>query len=40
MKRAVGKVQARILGPLEAGERRQLLALLGKLVASHESASN
>lgn len=37
MKRAVGKAQTRILGPLEAGERRQLLALLGKLVAGHEA---
>lgn len=37
MKRAVGKAQARILGPLEAAERRQLLALLDKLVGGHET---
>jgi len=37
MKRAVGKAQARILGPLDAGERQQLLSLLGKLVAGHEA---
>lgn len=37
MKRAVGKVQSRILGPLEAAERRQLVSLLGKLVAGHEA---
>ncbi|MBU0590226.1 MAG: MarR family winged helix-turn-helix transcriptional regulator [Gammaproteobacteria bacterium] len=38
MKRVVGKVQSRILGPLDAGEREQLLALLGKLVSGHEGA--
>lgn len=32
MKRAVAKAQARILGPLEPGERDQLLGLLDKLV--------
>jgi DNA-binding MarR family transcriptional regulator len=32
MKRAVAKVQTRILGPLEPGERDQLLKLLDKLV--------
>ena len=32
MKRAVAKAQARILGPLDGGERDQLLALLDKLV--------
>jgi DNA-binding MarR family transcriptional regulator len=37
MKRAVGKAQARILQPLEAAERRQLVALLGKLVTGHET---
>src|SRR3990167_7139059 len=31
MKRAVAKAQGRILGPLEAAERRQLVHLLGKL---------
>ena len=36
MKRSVGKVQARILGPLPEGERQQLLALLERLVAAHE----
>lgn len=33
MKRAVARTQARILGPLEPGEREQFLALLGKLVS-------
>jgi DNA-binding MarR family transcriptional regulator len=37
MKRAVGKAQARILGPLRPAERQQLVALLGKLVAGHEA---
>ena len=37
MKRAVGKAQGRILGPLEAAERQQLMSLLGKLVAGHEA---
>ena len=37
MKGAVRKAQGRILGPLEAAERQQLLALLGKLVAGHET---
>jgi DNA-binding MarR family transcriptional regulator len=32
MKRAVAKTQARILGPLDAKERDQLIALLDKLV--------
>ncbi|HUR89382.1 MAG TPA: MarR family winged helix-turn-helix transcriptional regulator [Ramlibacter sp.] len=32
MKRAVGKAQAKILGPLSAEERDQLLVLLDKLV--------
>jgi DNA-binding MarR family transcriptional regulator len=36
-KRAVGKAQARILGPLQAAERQQLVALLGKLVTGHEA---
>jgi DNA-binding MarR family transcriptional regulator len=39
MKRSVGKVQQRILEPLEAGEREQLLALLDRLVAAHEATS-
>lgn len=39
MKRAVGKAQARILGPLPAAEREQLTALLDKLVTGHEAAS-
>jgi len=37
MKRAVGKAQNRILGPLDAAERQQLVSLLGKLVAGHEA---
>jgi len=37
MKRAVRKVQDRILGPLADGERDQLVKLLGKLVAGHEA---
>jgi DNA-binding MarR family transcriptional regulator len=35
-KRAVSKAQARILGPLQAAERQQLVTLLGKLVTGHE----
>jgi DNA-binding MarR family transcriptional regulator len=38
MKRAVARVQSRILGPLNAQEREQLLSLLGKLVSGHETA--
>ena len=37
MKRAVAKAQNRILGPLDAAERQQLVNLLGKLVAGHEA---
>ena len=36
MKRAVAKAQLRIVAPLDADEREQLSALLGKLVAGHE----
>jgi DNA-binding MarR family transcriptional regulator len=36
MRRSVGKVQARILEPLDEGERAQLVALLDRLVAAHE----
>jgi DNA-binding MarR family transcriptional regulator len=36
MKRAVTRAQGRILGPLDAAERRQVVSLLGKLVARHE----
>ncbi len=36
MKRAVSKVQTRLLGPLNPAERKQLGALLGKLIAGHE----
>ena len=36
MKRAVSRVQSRLLGPLSAVERKQFGALLGKLVAGHE----
>ena len=39
MKRAVAKAQQRIVGPLNPAEREQLLTLLGKLVAGHESAA-
>ena len=37
MKRAVGKAQDRIVGPLAPAEQAQLVALLGKLVAGHEA---
>ena len=37
MKRAVGKAQQRIVGPLQPAERVQLNALLGKLIAGHEN---
>jgi DNA-binding MarR family transcriptional regulator len=37
MRRAVGKVQARIVEPLDEGEQEQLVALLGRLVAAHEN---
>ena len=36
MKRAVGKVQQRILAPLDHAEREQLIALLDRLVSGHE----
>lgn len=36
MKRAVSKVQARLLEPLNADERTRFGALLGKLIAGHE----
>jgi DNA-binding MarR family transcriptional regulator len=36
MKRAIARVQTRILGPLERSEREQLVDLLGKLVAGHD----
>lgn len=36
MRRAVGKVQQRILDPLSPGEREQLVALLDRLVTGHE----
>ena len=39
MKRAVGKAQQRIVGPLDVEERTQLAALLSKLVAGHEDAA-
>ena len=38
MKRAVGKAQQRIVGPLEVAERAQLNELLGKLVVGHENS--
>lgn len=37
MKRAVGKVQRRILQPLATDERRELIELLRKLVAGHDA---
>lgn len=37
MKRAVGKAQTRIMGPLQGAEREQLTELLGKLVSGHEA---
>jgi DNA-binding MarR family transcriptional regulator len=36
MRRSVGKVQSRILEPLDEAERAQLIALLDRLVAAHE----
>lgn len=39
MKRAVARAQLRIMGPLETGEKEQLLALLGKLVAGLENVA-
>lgn len=39
MKRAVGKVQSRLLGPLDEAERAQFGALLGKLIAGHDGKS-
>ena len=36
MRRAVGKVQNRILQPLSAAEREHLVAMLDRLVAGHE----
>ncbi len=36
MKRAAGKTQQRLLGPLSVDEREQLTQLLAKLVAAHE----
>ena len=38
MKRAVSKVQSRLLRPLTKVEREQFGALLGKLIAGHEGA--
>ena len=40
MKRAVGKAQLRIVGPLDTAERIQLGELLSKLVAGHENTQN
>jgi DNA-binding MarR family transcriptional regulator len=37
MKRLVGKVQARILAPLDGKDQEQLLALLDRLVAGHDT---
>lgn len=38
MRRDVGRVQQRILSPLDDAEQAQLLALLDRLVAGHEQA--
>ncbi|MBT9506571.1 MarR family transcriptional regulator [Rhodoferax sp.] len=38
MKQAVNRVQTRIMSPLTATEREQLMSLLDKLVAGHEAA--
>ena len=40
MKLAVGKAQERILAPLEAHERVQMLGLLTKLVSGHEDLAS
>jgi DNA-binding MarR family transcriptional regulator len=37
MKRAVSRAQSRILAPLPAAERDQLVRLLGELVAGHQA---
>lgn len=39
MKRAVTRVQGRIVGPLAPAEREQLIWLLDKLVSAHEAGS-
>jgi DNA-binding MarR family transcriptional regulator len=39
MKRAVSKVQSRLLGPLSKSERDQFAGLLGKLIAGHEDVA-
>ena len=39
MKRAVTKVQSRLLSPLAPAERQQLIRLLDRLVEGHQSAS-
>lgn len=38
MKQAVNRVQTRIMSPLNATEREQLMSLLDKLVTGHEAA--
>ncbi|WP_066706712.1 MarR family winged helix-turn-helix transcriptional regulator [Curvibacter delicatus] len=40
MKRAVARAQAKILEPLDAQERAQLIALLDKLVSGHEGGAS
>jgi DNA-binding MarR family transcriptional regulator len=40
MKRAVGKVQQRILAPLDQREQQQVIELLDRLVAGHEGVAN
>ena len=39
MKRRVGRVQSRILEPLDDAERAQLVVLLERLVAAHEDSA-
>ena len=40
MKRAVGRVQQRILEPLDAAAQAQLVRLLDQLVSAHEGVAN
>lgn len=40
MKRAVGKVQQRILGPLDEADQARLVELLDRLVSAHENVAN
>lgn len=40
MKRAVGRVQHRILGPLDEADQARLVELLDRLVSAHENVAN